>query len=93
MGACTEEQRLQILQQLQLQAQQGDSQAAAALSNLSSDVAAMTSSPPQVIIQADFDNVALFVSKYLYLICVSRRNLTADGQPLFFPSLVRERGS
>lgn len=51
MGAGTEEQRLQILQQLQLLAQQGDNQAAAALSNLSGDMAAMTSSPPQVIIQ------------------------------------------
>lgn len=49
MGAGTEEQRLQIIQQLQLQAQQGDTQAAAALSNLNSDMTTLTQSPPQVI--------------------------------------------
>lgn len=50
MGAGTEEQRLQILQQLQSLAQQGDSQAAAALSNLSGDMVAMNSQM-QVMIQ------------------------------------------
>jgi hypothetical protein len=48
MATCPEERRLQILQQLQTLAQQGDSQAAVALSNLGSDMTALVSSPPQV---------------------------------------------
>jgi hypothetical protein len=46
MGACSEEQRMQLLQQLQIEASQGDAQAAAALTSLKSDMA-MVSSPPQ----------------------------------------------
>jgi hypothetical protein len=46
MGACSEEQRMQLLQQLQNEASQGDAQAAAALTSLKSDMA-MVSSPPQ----------------------------------------------
>jgi len=83
MGTCTEEQRLQILQHLQLQAQQGDNQAAAALSNLSSEMAAMTSPPPQVILRAASDSVALFGrSVHLYLVRLPRRRATAGGPSL-----------
>ncbi|CAK9860874.1 unnamed protein product [Sphagnum jensenii] len=46
MGACSEEQQMQLLQQLQNEASQGDTQAAAALISLKSDMA-MVSSPPQ----------------------------------------------
>jgi hypothetical protein len=46
MGACSEEQRMQLLQQLQNEASQGDAQAAAALTSLKSGMA-MVSSPPQ----------------------------------------------
>lgn len=49
MGGCTEEQRMQILAQLQVLASQGDTQAAAGLSSLSGDMAAIVSSPPQVV--------------------------------------------
>jgi rRNA maturation protein Nop10 len=44
MDTCPEEQRMQLIQQLQHHALQGDTQAAAALTNLGSD---MVSSPPQ----------------------------------------------
>lgn len=73
MGAGTEEQRLQILQQLQSQAQQGDSQAAAALSNLNSDMVAM-SSQMQVMIQIMFIDFAISVA--------SQRNLSKLMVPL-----------
>nr|XP_024380298.1 chromatin modification-related protein EAF1 B-like isoform X1 [Physcomitrium patens]XP_024380299.1 chromatin modification-related protein EAF1 B-like isoform X1 [Physcomitrium patens]PNR51048.1 hypothetical protein PHYPA_010234 [Physcomitrium patens] len=47
VGGCTEDQRVLILQQLQLLAQQGDNQAAAAFSNLGGDMATMIPSSPQ----------------------------------------------
>lgn len=50
VGGCTEDQRVLILQQLQLLAQQGDNQAAAAFSNLGGDMATMIPSSPQVVV-------------------------------------------
>jgi hypothetical protein len=46
MTGCSEEQRMQLIQQLQHLALQGEPQAAAALASLNSDMA-VVSSPPQ----------------------------------------------
>jgi hypothetical protein len=46
MTGCSDEQRMQLIQQLQQLALQGEPQAAAALASLNSDMA-VVSSPPQ----------------------------------------------
>lgn len=62
MGGCTEDQRVLILQQLQLLAQQGDNQAAAAFSNLGGDMATMIPSSPQVVFSPLSDSILLILS-------------------------------